>query len=180
MKISKRVLTLVMILAAAVLIFPASVHADTNGSEIQITDQPGQLILQLGPQWAGMKFQLRTDAGVFPVPVVVDADGVLRMEIGGSETYTLSCIAAGVTIPGPDDAAPPAPPSESPDSADEGSEQEQKNDGVPIGILILFLAGLAAAVGGLFALRHFKRSHDSYDYYDEDNEKEDFDDEFND
>ena len=178
MKKIKYVLTLLIVIAITVFALSATVYADTNGSEVQIIDKPGQLVLQLGPQWAGVKFQLKTDAGVFPVPVVVGADGVLRMEIGGSVTYILSCIDTGSVIPGPDDEAPVAETTTS--SGSSGSEPKQKDNGVPMWILVVFLGGLTVATGGLFALRRFKRSRDSYDYYDEDNGEDDFDDEFDD
>jgi len=69
-------------------------RADTGDATLQITDQPAKLILQLGPGWAGTRFELRTDAGMYPQPVVVGNDGVLRMDLGGSKTYTLSCLQA--------------------------------------------------------------------------------------
>ena len=64
--------------------------ADTDGTEPKITQQPDQLVLQLGTRWAGVEFELRTDAGVFPAPIVVDETGVLTMDLGGSTTYTLA------------------------------------------------------------------------------------------
>jgi hypothetical protein len=142
-----------------------NVYADTNGSELLVADRPDKLILQLGSRWAGVEFELRTDSGVFPVPVVVDANGVLRMDLGGSKTYTLSCLASAVAVPpvrsGQDDAAPaPEPARDDPASA---GEAENRN-GVPAGHLVLFLGGLAAAVGGLLAMRYFKRRRDAYDY----------------
>lgn len=73
------------LLLAAVLslaLAPAAL-ADTGSNTPKITQQPDQLILQLGTRWAGVEFELRTDAGVFPVPVVVDEGGVLRMDLGG-------------------------------------------------------------------------------------------------
>ena len=75
--------------------------ADTDGTEPKITQQPDQLVLQLGTRWAGVEFELRTDAGVFPAPIVVDETGVLTMDLGGSTTYTLSCINSTVPIPDP-------------------------------------------------------------------------------
>ena len=60
--------------------------ADTDENTPRITKQPDQLVLQLGTHWAGVEFELRTDAGKFPVPVVVDETGVLTMDLGGSST----------------------------------------------------------------------------------------------
>ncbi len=70
-----------LIAALAVLLLSLSLSpaalADTDGTEPKITNQPDQLVLQLGVRWAGVEFELRTDAGVFPVPVAVDESGVL-------------------------------------------------------------------------------------------------------
>ena len=93
-KIPALLLTLLLMLVLA----PAA-YADTDANTPQLTQQPDQLVLQLGARWAGVEFELRTDAGVFPVPVVVDESGILRMDLGGSTTYTLSCINSTVPIP---------------------------------------------------------------------------------
>ena len=58
--------------------------ADTDGTEPKVTQQPDQLVLQLGTRWAGVEFELRTDAGVFPAPIVVDETGVLTMDLVGA------------------------------------------------------------------------------------------------
>ena len=169
MKALKRTFALLMAAAIAAVIFPTVVFADTDGSEIQITDQPDVLILQLGPEWAGVEFELKTDAGVFPAPVVVDSTGVLKMDLGGSKTYTLSCVASDVAAPGPEQSETTPSPSPVPTepSGDSETDPDQSKDGIPTGILVVFLVGLAAAVGGLIAMRYFKRRRESY-YYDED------------
>ena len=94
-KIPALLLTLLLMLVLA-----PSAYADTDANTPQITQQPDQLVLQLGARWAGVEFELRTDAGVFPVPVVVDESGILRMDLGGSTTYTLSCINRAHSRPG--------------------------------------------------------------------------------
>lgn len=104
-RICLSLLAVVMLMAT---LCPAS-QADTDGTEPQITQQPDQLVLQLGTRWAGVEFELRTDAGVFPAPIVVDENGVLTMDLGGSTTYTLSCINSTVPIPDPAQDASPAP-----------------------------------------------------------------------
>ena len=71
-------------------VIPAS--ADTGESTLQISGEPAKLVIQLGPGWAGTRFELRTDAGMYPEPVVVSANGLLQMDLGGSKTYTLSCL----------------------------------------------------------------------------------------
>jgi hypothetical protein len=166
-RVKKIIAPLLCLLLAAAL--TPDVFADTNGSEILIADQPDKLILQLGPQWAGVEFELRTDSGVFPVPVVVDASGILKMDLGGSTTYTLSCLASSALIPEqlPDRSAPA--PSAPPVS---NEESDSATSGIPTGHLALFLAGLAAAAGGLLALRYFKRRRDAYDYDEDDDDYE--------
>lgn len=90
-KTGRACLSLLVIVMLMSVLCPAAL-ADTDGTEPQLTQQPDQLILQLGTRWAGVEFELRTDAGVFPAPIVVDSSGVLTMDLGGSKTYTLSCL----------------------------------------------------------------------------------------
>ena len=73
--------------------------ADTDGSEIQVVS-PSYLEVQLGPAFAGTEFQFRTDTGIYPGLIQVGGDGVLRLEIGGSSHYILSCVSTGMTTPG--------------------------------------------------------------------------------
>lgn len=148
--------------------------ADTNGSEIQITDQPEKLILQLGPQWVGVEFELKTDAGVFPVPVVVDSTGVLRMDLGGSKTYTLSSLASIPDLSGPGTVSDPnaTPGSSGPETTP--APEAAKNSGVPVFQLVVFLVGLTIAAGGLIAMRNFKKRREAYYDYDDDDEGDDY------
>lgn len=131
--------------------------ADTDGTEPQITRQPDQLVLQLGARWAGVEFELRTDAGIFPAPVVVDSSGVLRMDLGGSTTYTLSCVESTVPIPDP---APPATgqeqtPEDSPSSTTKQPSTSPTptatQQGIPTTHLLLFLAAVVVGIGCLVA-----------------------------
>ena len=101
MNLLQRIFMWIIALLISVSLFVTAVRADTDGTEIQITSQPEKLIIQLGPQWAGVQFSLKTDMGLFPVPVVVDQSGVLKMELGGSSTYTLSCFGSAVAAPQP-------------------------------------------------------------------------------
>ena len=98
----KRILQI--FLFAAVILFSGCflplpcVFADTDGSEI-IVVQPEKLEIQLGMDWIGAEFQLRTDQGLYPDLIPVGNDGVLRLEIGGSGSYILSCVSTGRTMP---------------------------------------------------------------------------------
>lgn len=151
-------------------------YADTNGTEPKIVQQPDQLILQLGTRWAGVEFELRTDAGIFPVPVVVNESGVLTMDLGGSTTYTLSCIESTVPIPNPGQDLPqdlepeqtelPAP-APSPPVPDIPQTVEQK--GPSILPAVIFIVGLIAAVAGLVMLQIAKKRREAdYDEWEDD------------
>ena len=84
MTIQKRLrLTLLTVVCLSMCLCPTA-FADTDGTEPKVTQQPDQLVLQLGTRWAGVEFELRTDAGVFPAPIVVDETGVLTMDLVGA------------------------------------------------------------------------------------------------
>lgn len=71
---------------------PASAeNQGTDGTEIQVMEAE-QLEVQLGKEWAGREFQLKTDAGLYPGTITVGEDGVLRTELGGSTHYILTCM----------------------------------------------------------------------------------------
>ncbi len=72
---------LITVMVMTAVLTPAA-YADTNGTEPKITQQPDQLVLRLGTRWTGVEFELRTDTGIFPVPVVVDECGYSSKEIG--------------------------------------------------------------------------------------------------
>lgn len=97
----RRFKKLMAVLCAAVCAFSlmaTPVYADTDGTEIQVAES-SQLEIQLGTAWSGAEFQLRTDVGMYPDTIIVGEDGVLRLEIGGSSTYTLTCLNSAVTAP---------------------------------------------------------------------------------
>ena len=70
----------------------------TDGTELQVA-QPEQLEIQLGAEWAGVEFQMKTDAGLYPGTIPVSQDGVLRLEIGGSKSYVLTCLNSAAKAP---------------------------------------------------------------------------------
>ncbi len=78
-------------LICAMLIAPVA-YADTDGTELLVTDEPAQLLIQLGTEWAGAAFELKTDVGVYPQPLVVGLDGALSTELGGSKTYMRAAV----------------------------------------------------------------------------------------
>ena len=75
-----------------------AVSEGTQGNELQVLE-PEYLEIQLGGSWAGVEFILETDYGIYPGTIVVGNDGVLRLEIGGSETYRLTCLQSGAKTP---------------------------------------------------------------------------------
>lgn len=176
MTIQKRLrLTLLTVVCLSMCLCPTA-FADTDGTEPKVTQQPDQLVLQLGTRWAGVEFELRTDAGVFPAPIVVDETGVLTMDLGGSTTYTLSCINS--TVPIPDPSAEQTPDTQQ--SSEEVQQPQEQNaatepaSGIPIVPLVVFLVGLACGGGGLVALHFTKRRRQEADYdewADEDDEQ---------
>lgn len=161
----------VTVLILSLILCPAAL-ADTDGEEPKITNQPDQLVLQLGARWAGVEFELRTDAGVFPVPVVVDESGVLRMDLGGSTIYTLSCLESNVPIPDPAPAqVDPSASNEEPAPTPTPSQPDEQSRSIPPLHLAIFLIGLAAAVGGLVAMHLIKMRHEAaYDEWDDEDE----------
>ena len=91
---SKKFLSILLAMFMALLLScPLQVLAappqGTSGDELQVV-QAQKLEIQLGTEWSGTKFKLKTDAGLYPDEIVVGEDGFLRLEIGGSSFYTLS------------------------------------------------------------------------------------------
>ena len=166
-------LTLLLAIALSLAMSTAA-FADTDGTEPKIVQQPDQLILQLGTRWAGVEFELRTDAGIFPAPVVVDENGVLTMDLGGSTTYTLSCINSTAPIPDPGPEQSDPPPSVSPDPTPEvpsSPQPETGNSSLPLPAVI-FLVGLAVAGGAFIALHITKKRQDyGYDEWEDDEDE---------
>lgn len=176
MTMQKRARLTILLSLCLSLCLCTTVSADTDGTEPQITQQPDQLVLQLGTRWAGVEFELRTDAGIFPAPIVVDENGVLTMDLGGSTTYTLSCINSTVPIPDPVQDTSPAPQQAAEDGQvliSDPSQQTNPSAGIPSGTLVIFLLGLACAAGGLIALYLSKqRRHPVYEEWDEEDEED--------
>ena len=153
-----------------ILCFPIGVSATpqgTDGTELHVM-QPQNLEIHLGEHWSGSAFQLNTDAGAYPGVITVGEDGVLRLEIGGSENYILRYVSSGDTelsqqtdetgaaeepsvepVPsesvGEEDAVPTEIPSE---EAEEGTVA-----GIPVKHIALFGGGLILAIGALVVLQ---------------------------
>ena len=117
-----------------------SVFADTDGNELQVFI-PSKLEIQLGSDWANSKFELKTDVGVYPEPIFTDSTGILRLEIGGSSTYVLSCLSMGsIHTTSPESAEASA------QSEKSGSSQPESH--APAQILVLVFAGALLFIAG--------------------------------
>ncbi len=184
MKILKCV-ALVMAMVC-ILCFPVPASATsqgTDGTELEVI-QPQNLEIQLGESWAGVEFELKTDAGMYPGVIIVGEDGVLRLEIGGSENYILSCVNSSVEIPIPgetlpaegetiptdesgtevtEELDPTADPTEgiTPDQTEPEEVPDGTVAGIPIAHLALFGGGLVIAVGGLIGIHFYQKKRQS-------------------
>ena len=174
-----------------IITFPIGVSAasqGTNGDEMQVAT-PEKLEIHLGQEWAGVTFELTTDYGKYPDPIPVGEDGVLRLEIGGSSSYVLSCLSSEADAPAPSETSPSeSAPSESIPTDDttvdkdelediedvtptEPTEDEGKVAGIPISHIIMFGGGLLVAVGALVGINYFqKRRANTSSEYDENDE----------
>ena len=174
-----------------ILTFPIGVSAasqGTNGDEMQVAT-PEKLEIHLGQEWAGVTFELTTDYGKYPDPIPVGEDGVLRLEIGGSSSYVLSCLSSETEGPAPSETSPSEnAPSESTPAEDatgsknelediedvtptEPTEEDGKVAGIPVSHIIMFGGGLLVAVGALVGINYFqKRRANASNEYDENDE----------
>lgn len=100
----KKMLILAMaLIVCAVSILPwTQVAYATPDAEPTKTTIADKLILRLGPNWAGVEFELSTDMGKYPGAIIVGDNGVLTLELADSSTYTLSCLNSRVTPPKPE------------------------------------------------------------------------------
>lgn len=188
----KRILFACSLLACFFCMFSIPVSADTDGTELNVLE-PSKLEIQLGADWNGVQFQLKTDVGLYPEKITVGEDGVLRLEIGGSSTYILTCLNSEVTAPKLDQINS-KPVSENEDdekltsselkSEEETALEEAVEDvapvkentgtvaGIPITHLLLFCGGLLLSVGTLIAIRVISNKKNELYEYDDDEEDE--------
>ena len=177
LKIAKAVALILAMVCLLCFPVPASAASQgTDGTELEVI-QPQNLEIQLGEAWAGVEFELKTDAGMYPGVIIVGEDGILRLEIGGSKNYILSCLNSSVDIPIPGETAPAeevtepiADASEETDPAAETEEaetvsseslpeetQEGTLGGIPIKHLVLFGGGLILAIGALVGINFYQK-----------------------
>lgn len=171
-KITKSIL-LVLSLVCMLCFQISPVYANPDESQLQVAT-PAQLEIQLGSDWSGVEFELKTDAGLYPGTIVVGEDGVLRMEIGGSSSYILSCMNSGVAIPEPTQAPATTEGNETTESKTQEpqEEAEEKNTvaGIPVLHIALFGGGLLLAVAALIGMRIVSKNRAVDADYEEDDE----------
>ena len=173
----KTITSILLVLAmVCILCFPVQVLAETKqgttGDELQLMEAE-KLEIQLGTDWAGVEFQLKTDAGVYPGTVKVGQDGVLRMEIGGSKSYILTCMNSAVEVPEVTQ-APATTETESEQNNSETDSAEEGNAtvaGIPVLHIVLFAGGMVVAIGALIAMHVVKRRRENEPVYDEDDDE---------
>ena len=159
-----------------ILCFPVQVLAETQqgttGDDLQLMEAE-KLEIQLGAEWAGVEFQLKTDAGLYPGTVKVGQDGVLRMEIGGSKSYILTCMNSAVEVP----EVTQAPATTETDSEQNNSETDSAEEGsatvagIPVLHIVLFAGGMVVAIGALIAMHVMKRRRENEPVYDEEDDE---------
>ena len=192
MKKMKTGIGVMLALLCCILMCTGVVYAtgdDTDGTELQVA-QPVILEVQLGPQWAGVEFQLKTDVGLYPGTIAVGQDGILRTELGNSGSYVLSCLTLNAAVPSPGDIPSPDVTqqeqepltTDSAENADAASQNVQEQDsgrptvgGIPVMHIILFGGGLLLASGALVAMRFIRNRRPSErSPYDEDDDEDDY------
>ena len=148
-----------------ILCFPipaSAVSQGTDGTELQVM-KPQNFQIHLGEEWAGIGFELTTDAGKYPGVIPVGEDGVLRLEIGGSENYILSCLNSSSNIPSTGDELQLEEGSEAPTEAEEStvpveSAPEDSEEGnqvqIPVKHMVLFGGGLVLALVALAGIHY--------------------------
>ena len=193
----KNIIKAVSLLAALACILFVPVQASataqgTNGTELEVV-QPQNLVVQLGEAWSGVEFQLRTDAGKYPDPIPVGEDGMLRLEIGGSENYTLTCLNSRVAIPAPEDALAAeesaatgeayestvgetdsdvdatVDPSSATEAEDSDTDEETAKIGeVPVTHIVILIGGLVIAIVILLLIQHGQKNREGFNQEDDD------------
>ena len=173
----KSITSILLVLSMLCLLcFPVQVMAETKqgttGDELQLMEAQ-KLEIQLGTDWAGVEFQLKTDAGLYPGTVKVGQDGVLRMEIGGSKSYILTCMKSAVKVPEPTQA--PATTETDPEQNNSGTVSAEENNatvaGIPVLHIVLFAGGMVVAIGALIAMHIVKRRRESEPAYDDEDDE---------
>lgn len=182
------VLTVGLIIPLITYYPAAAVKQGTDGLEMKVME-PEQLEIQLGTDWTGVEFQLKTDAGLYPGTITVGEDGVLRTEIGGSKRYILTCLHTNISTGTLDQtiAAQKLPREETQEVISESGEQKKEEEaqkelskgtenekniatGVPVKHIVLFSVGMVIAVGSLLVMHFLQKQKNKQNRYDEEDD----------
>ncbi len=164
-KIFSMVFAMLILCSSVITVFAAQ---GTDGDELHVAEAQ-KLEIQLGTEWAGVEFTLRTDAGVYPDVIPVDENGVLSLEIGGSKTYILSCLQSSVATP--ELTLLQAPVTSETEPKTNASEKTTENtSAIPLSHIIIFVAGTLAAIGILIAI-YISNKHRRFVQDDEDEDE---------
>lgn len=153
-------------LALSSALTPVFAAQGTDGNELQVAE--AQKLEIHGKEWSGVNFTLRTDSGLYPDNIPVGEDGVLRLEIGGSSSYILSCLQTDEPKAASEAAAEPA-------KSEQDAETESNVRGIPIRHIIIFGGGMLLAGGTLLAFKLLGNKQIIYSDDDDDLEPDDDD-----
>lgn len=146
-KIFSVFLAMLLLLCSVTSVFAAQ---GTDGDELQVMEAQ-HLEIQLGTAWAGTKFTLRTDAGIYPGVITVDNTGLLSLEIGGSTRYVLSCMPSKYTLP--DLTNTQAPVTNETETIPENLVPiEEVDHSIPVAHIVLFAGGMVIAIAILVVI----------------------------
>lgn len=153
-QIIKKLMIISLFIVCTVTATTASAYPaqGTEGDELQVAEAQ-HLEIQLGTEWTGVEFMLKTDAGIYPDLIPVDETGVLSFEIGGSKSYILSCMQSSAPIPELIMQAPVTIDAETiAEESIKSIEEESNVSGIPITHIVMFGAGILIAIGILVAI----------------------------
>ena len=161
--INRLILTLLILTCISSVVIP--VYADTDGTELQVVE-PQKLEIQLGQSWAGVEFTLKTDAGMYPNAISVDETGVLKLEIGGSKSYVLSCLQSSIDIPDPDNNTPVTLMTLTHDKQNAAAAEKkdaEQSESISITQVVFLAVGIVFAISALMAMHITSKRHSSDD-----------------
>lgn len=149
-------------------VFPESVpQSQPSEDAVNTMGTPEILLIELGSDWAGRNFILKTDVGEFPGTIKADENGVLKTELGGSKNYILSAIPTASPIISNH---PEPTQTKTSEQSEKGSEMQTTESGIPIYHMVLFFGGLAACSAILIGMRVAKAKRYARETYDDDDE----------
>lgn len=97
---------------------------------------------------------------------------MLRLEIGGSSQYILTCINSSTSIPEPEDTANSTAQTQAPATTEQNPESNEKTaSGIPTLHIILFAGGMVIAIGTLIVMQILKKKRENEAPDDEEDEE---------